>query len=1572
MSKRTQEIPSSPTVRTMPMSLSTPSSITLATSNNFSMMPPSLPFSPTSPPVSPSMGPFSPTTTMPISTMPEKGYYFKNTIDGIVGSLKHGPLPAIVVRAGPRWKCTLDLDTLQPGWYSIVICMSLKNMDVKALRSLTIDAKQLDEDNHAVFMAKTCKTIINSDELRQIPTERFTRVRLHRQIELDAGGPMELAFSFGAGALGSFELRYVSLESGQNGIYDHVLYGQGKPQQFISVGEGGEGSYRKTLNVHSYAISSTGSHAVTLYFDHGRAFLEIWDLRESKEEAFAPAPRVHNVPVARAFIKAFSTNHPDLMDISLSISSFGSQVVLHSAEPSESGIPCHIFNCDAPAPADHDLSKPWTLSLKTICQGLHGYYGYGAFQFGTSEAPHERDERYVTCDGSTVSVYNIHGEWSRIRTMTLNVEANLDAALAMFLSMRGRYFAWTGVKGVVSIWDVTAGKQVSFIPMEDDHSTVYANMSRDGSMVAISVKGRISIYQTFTGVKLGDYEPGTGDENYFEVVLEKDHFLVMDQPGSDPHDAEQIGCRRLISTRDMSVAKTLRIHQDYEVQYPVPVSNPAFAYAQGSVVNIVKAANALAPPREGACGHDCMMSVLPVDIFTQDETLEYCYEEGPPVFSINASESRINGTRMSVITISCLDSAKPRQFTLPLGPAQVNYSGVFVPMTSQLVLATGRYIQVWKLSATPGTELAVLELVWKLKDEGREHASDICHRKIASASACNHGRHLALDLYPERWLRKSRELPRVAKRNAFETVTLPLSTADNIGTTESFRVNHGVQGLVDMYAYANSECQEAIISHLQTLVRPSTKTRTSAIVTLCRFWTPEKKFYVQEIIASLLPNAQVTWVPEQDNNAIDPLAVILKAAESQPSAINVAKIIMDYCVSHANSSKNLAFLTPIFGSWRQIMSLAPAEALKCLDRTAFIPVQQRAYIVNNHRVAHSPRPRLAFWKQDPNPLWKSENPIMHLEVSSKKPDPMNDQFQLPVFVASFDALWQYKHIPAKLEEERPRGRGLWWQTVFYSAWLKLRLNSQAYVESKDISLEYFDNPAISALIAYKWNTIGYKYWTLRFFFQCLYYILVTVVAILQVYFPDFRVLRDAFIAIIALSVMFLWLELSRAVRCWTRYKSNSYNVAGLLAYFLPMVAAIDQLVVITMTDLDGNARLLSFSVLAVFVNMLYELRVNMMVCKYVTIIQRAVGEILAFFVIFGVGIATFTIAILHVLHACPAGSCTRDPTSQYPTQFFGALTSTFFFLAGRFGPINDELSSEDWGFKVMMIFCYLFTNIVMMNVLISLFSMTFIKGDDFWRLTWLECRLRYIESAENMSYHIQGFRDSHDYFPKEIYYTAEPLKVNAFFEKRHPALFKQIFAKHADYKEDDFEDGKPDGHHNNNNSNGGDTQSISSGISSHQTLGDDTLQIHHHEKREKAAAPAQAESTSSSASKPDLSTIAATLAEMQRSIQEMREPISKRDPKAAAAYERAQARDLVEHWISARVDEDAIQVLGESSQQAQHHHQQQQQQYPQQQFTQQQQPHQQQFYQQLQERKQARRMTSDADSNGKDGQRRSY
>ncbi|KAG0248229.1 hypothetical protein BG011_000329 [Mortierella polycephala] len=105
---------------------------------------------------------------------------------------------------------------------------------------------------------------------------------------------------------------------------------------------------------------------------------------------------------------------------------------------------------------------------------------------------------------------------------------------------------------------------------------------------------------------------------------------------------------------------------------------------------------------------------------------------------------------------------------------------------------------------------------------------------------------------------------------------------------------------------------------------------------------------------------------------------------------------------------------------------------------------------------------------------------------------------------------------------------------------------------------------------------------------------------------------------------------------------------------------------------------------------------------------------------------------------------------------------------------------------------FFFTVIVMLNVLIALINVAFAKGDDGWRLSWIESRLRYIESAENMSYHIPGFRQTYNWFPEEIYFTASPHQLQAYREKHQVIHNKNVVDASSleDWERDEFEDEK--------------------------------------------------------------------------------------------------------------------------------------------------------------------------------------
>ncbi|KAF9382299.1 hypothetical protein CPC16_009410 [Podila verticillata] len=189
------------------------------------------------------------------------------------------------------------------------------------------------------------------------------------------------------------------------------------------------------------------------------------------------------------------------------------------------------------------------------------------------------------------------------------------------------------------------------------------------------------------------------------------------------------------------------------------------------------------------------------------------------------------------------------------------------------------------------------------------------------------------------------------------------------------------------------------------------------------------------------------------------------------------------------------------------------------------------------------------------------------------------------------------------------------------------------------------------------------------------------------------------------------------------------------------------------------------------VNEFFELRVNEWVCKFETIIVRILNSIRVFFFIFAAGLLAFTIAFLHLLQGCVQAPC-LIPSTLFPRHFYRAFSADYFFMGGRYDPVGQEMDSENWVFLTLMLLFFLFTVILMLNVLI---------GDETWRLVWLANRLRYFESAETLSWQIPGFRQWYGYFPKYIYYTASPQQVKAFWN-RHLGLLEPADQKAVDEK----------------------------------------------------------------------------------------------------------------------------------------------------------------------------------------------
>ncbi|KAK3809500.1 MAG: hypothetical protein J3Q66DRAFT_354056 [Benniella sp.] len=311
------------------------------------------------------------------------------------------------------------------------------------------------------------------------------------------------------------------------------------------------------------------------------------------------------------------------------------------------------------------------------------------------------------------------------------------------------------------------------------------------------------------------------------------------------------------------------------------------------------------------------------------------------------------------------------------------------------------------------------------------------------------------------------------------TLTIPMSNGDTICINsqqdlrerEERRASQGIADLIDVYVDGNELCQDAIIQYFMSRIRSSDENRTSSLVSLCKAWKPRLRKQIESLLTILLPFDRITWVPvDRVTKGINPLAVILETAQKQSSALGAARIIMDYCVEHASRSRNLASLAPFFDCLHDIMELYPDEAFRYLSRIAFIPVMHRPYLLDNCVVVLPPRVRWKFWKSSPIPLYKLKDQVFQLRVSSMEPDPNIEKFTHPVFMASFNALLQ-RQDPAVTHQESGNDvvrKTTWPKALLHMILHQLKLRSHTFVKAYNFSIEFYDNPAIAALVAYKW------------------------------------------------------------------------------------------------------------------------------------------------------------------------------------------------------------------------------------------------------------------------------------------------------------------------------------------------------------------------------------------------------------------------------------------------------------------------------------------------------------------------
>ncbi|KAF9080530.1 hypothetical protein BGX27_005398, partial [Mortierella sp. AM989] len=287
-----------------------------------------------------------------------------------------------------------------------------------------------------------------------------------------------------------------------------------------------------SINICDWAVSVTGLHAFTFHQVGSVGHLNIWDLQSnSASKETLNKPQILSVPCAQATI--------DLGDIHInvyndhpfdtSISPAGSYAVVAYSSTTEGKL-CdrfHAFKWTPIAPVDQNPSQPWPFQpITTACDGK-SYTNMRFYNYKRSEKDVKEEERFCTTDGRSISVHNVQGNWELLYKLEMQPESSRYSAWTPFLSMQGRYFAWSSGLNVISIWDIDTGKLVSHI-YTGNNQEGYPALSRDGSMTAVFVSQAIQIYDTFTGVKLGVYRKELPSANYLNHILfGQDRFMTF-------------------------------------------------------------------------------------------------------------------------------------------------------------------------------------------------------------------------------------------------------------------------------------------------------------------------------------------------------------------------------------------------------------------------------------------------------------------------------------------------------------------------------------------------------------------------------------------------------------------------------------------------------------------------------------------------------------------------------------------------------------------------------------------------------------------------------------------------------------------------------------------------------------------------------------------------------------------------------------------------------------------------------------------------------------------------------------
>ncbi|KAF9361080.1 hypothetical protein BGX26_005947 [Mortierella sp. AD094] len=633
-----------------------------------------------------------------------------------------------------------------------------------------------------------------------------------------------------------------------------------------------------------------------------------------------------------------------------------------------------------------------------------------------------------------------------------------------------------------------------------------------------------------------------------------------------------------------------------------------------------------------------------------------------------------------------------------------------------------------------------------------------------------------------------------------------------------------------LYSPRSAVPQQSIQATQNSTVGDSANSNTRpSVVTILTLLLdePQLKSTNHVFVEGLLQTEYGEWKP-RDNKALNP---IKRAIDSKDA--HLVEAFIDYCIRNAKKH-HPAYMTPAIQCLNELSDRYPNILTDMFRKASYVPAHNHAY-VSSHAIVANRRygDYLNFFANYYSfRLWRG--------TLFKKSNNIND-YEKPVFslrcqlpfraVSSFNILSietsvierRSEYFPEKQEyvdEEQKRMQSTYSHKIYvcpfpklssfgpYRAWHTESAKSAFF----DIAgQDFFDSPAMIATLQFKWHKYGFFNWFLRFFIALSFFIFMVVITAWQIKVctlpdpnsPDYVPVSDSDIQnrymdgwrpfmkfTIFVGFLLIIYDIQRLEQNPRKFVGSPFNFVHLIAHVLPIAGLfyfLDTKPGPKKTgDPDGGPSqiwVMSFAILALYMNLLFELRVIRQLGIVVNIIINITRRIAWLFTIFGLFIVSFTHALLHLLHTrsykpecidatnanatitnatITSRTChDKDYPDGYPTDFLGALSATYFFLAGRYDPVSTSFDNGTASFHVMMVIFFFFTTVLLLNILIALMNDAFNESSNQGQLAWLKQWSEVITDVES-SYLSNGSRQNRNFFPDYIYYGANEKEAEAY------------------------------------------------------------------------------------------------------------------------------------------------------------------------------------------------------------------